>query len=102
MATDNDPIVTIRVPYDDRPELARRLLKAAGDQPERVQSVSDGFQVPQSIVDAAGLDTTDTTQDAASEPSSSSTSGTSSTSSGNSSSSSTGGSGGGSKSRSKK
>lgn len=39
----------------DAPEVARKLLAAAGDDQEAVRTTSDGFRVPAAIAEAAGF-----------------------------------------------
>lgn len=43
----------------DQPEIARRLLEAAGDDQEQVATVFGGFRVPVAIAEAAGYTASD-------------------------------------------
>lgn len=50
-----DEVVEVIVAPEDAPETARKLLEAAGDNFRAVRVITNGFQVPASIAEAAGL-----------------------------------------------
>lgn len=63
-----DELVDIDAPQQDRPELARQLLDAAGDHPELVTATSTGFRVPATLAHKAGHTTDQATQQATDQP----------------------------------
>lgn len=50
-----DEAVEVLVAPEDAPATARKLLAAAGDRFRAVRVITNGFQVPASIAEAAGL-----------------------------------------------
>lgn len=54
MSSDSPQFVEIFTADADQPEVARKLLEAAGDAPEQVATVFGGFRVPAAIAEAAG------------------------------------------------
>lgn len=66
MSADSPQFVEIFTAPADQPEVARKLLEAAGDDQEAVRTTSDGFRVPAAIAVAAGFGPGD--EDVAEEP----------------------------------